>query len=84
MANLFLYQHALWQLQEVVVTASCHIVMQLRQLVSHVNTISSIYMDLSTYYILTVQKKSVGILSSIPNLITLPTCLCISLTTNMK
>jgi hypothetical protein len=40
-----------------------------------IDTIGSIYVDFSTYYILIVQKIFVGILSSI---ITMPTCLSIS------
>jgi len=54
--------------------------MQLRQFVYNVDTVSLVYMDLSTYYILTAQKIFVKILSNIPNIITLLTCLSISLT----
>jgi hypothetical protein len=48
--------------------------------VTYVNTINLAYVDLSTYYILTIQKIFVGILSNIPNIISLLTCLSISLT----
>lgn len=78
--DLLLYRHALWQLQEVIVITSCHIVMELWWFISHVDIISSTYMDLLTYYILTVQKIFIDILSSILHIIILPTCLSISFT----